>query len=150
MTAYEEYKAHLRRDAAEIAALKEKSLRIAAARRLSSVMSDTKWLKLQSAVHELPFPPPALLKRLTDDGEPREWPEIPPRFTGDWSSYWEEGLPPFFDIEWLKVMPRYRRYRGRLLADEIVDETDEFAAALKRTGVPHEEENGCFTLYGYR
>jgi hypothetical protein len=149
VTAYEEFKSRLKLHAEYLGALKEKTLKIAAERRLFPVMNDTKWLELQSAVYDLPFPPSYRIKCVTDDGDPKEWMEDAPRYIGDWSSYWDEGLPPFFDIEWLKVLPRYGKYRGRLVADEILDETEEFIALLLRIGIQFKEKNGRFTIYGY-
>jgi hypothetical protein len=98
----------------------------------------------------LPFPPPYNLKCVTDDEEPGGFSTDAPHYVGDWSCYWEEGLPPFFNIEWMEVLPRYGKYRGRLVADEILDETDEFIALLTRIGISYEKKNGCIVIYGYQ
>lgn len=39
--------------------------------------------------------------------------------------------------------------QGRLIADEIIDETEEFISILKKYNIPYEEDNGCFIIYGY-
>ncbi|MDR3353717.1 MAG: hypothetical protein LBO21_01610 [Synergistaceae bacterium] len=67
---YEEYKSHLRRYAESVEELRKAVHGITAEKRLFPVMNDTKWLELQNAVDELPFPPPYRLKCVTEDDEP--------------------------------------------------------------------------------
>ena len=112
-------------------------------------MNDTKWLELQKAIDTLPFPPPFIFKSVTDD-RPIGQLEDAPRWLGDWSSFWEEGLPPFFDIELIKVRPRRGIYNGRLVADKIIDETEEFIEILEKYSIPYENENRTITIYGYK
>jgi hypothetical protein len=150
MTAYKEYRSRLQQDAEYIEALRGKVRRIVSEKSLFPAMNDTKWLELQSAVCGLPFPPPYNLKCVTDDDEPGDFSTDAPHYLGDWSSYWDEGLPPFFNIERVDVLPRYGKHRGRLVADEILDETAEFIAILERIGIPYEEKNGIVVIYGYR
>ncbi|MDR3353716.1 MAG: hypothetical protein LBO21_01605 [Synergistaceae bacterium] len=75
-----------------------------------------------------------------------------PRYVGDWSGFWDggEALPLFLNIEWLEVLPRNGKHRGRLIADEVLDETDAFIALLKRINIPDEEKNGRVVIYGYK
>jgi hypothetical protein len=147
---FDEYKARLEMYG-HIADLKEKVQKTVAEKRLCSVMNDTKWLELQDAVYELPFLPPNIVKCVTyDDEYPIGQLLDAPTYIGDWSSFWEEGLPEFFTIEWMRVRPRHGKHRGRLVDPEILDETREFEAILKRLHIPHEEQDGTFTIYGYR
>jgi hypothetical protein len=155
MTEFEEYKTRLQQWSG-YAELKETVHNIIVQKGLSSVMNDTKWLKLQKAIDSLPFPPPFSERLLTYTDDYPISPMVEGLRTcygnchGNWSSFWEEGLAPFFVIEWLKVKPRYAKYRGRLVADEIFDETEEFVALLKKLSIPYEEENGLFMIYGYK
>ena len=150
MNEFEQYKEHLQKYE-HIAEFKKKVMKIVFRKNLSSVMNDTKWLELQKAIEILPFPPPYTVKSVTYEDD---WSngnlEDAPRYVGDWSNFWEEGLPPFFTIEWMKVRPRYGKYRGRLVADEIFDETEEFIAILEKYSIPYENENGTITIYGYK
>lgn len=120
-------------------------------RQLISEMNDSRWIALQQAVSHLPFPPPFLLKQVTDTQAPEyDLQSKIPSWTGDWTNYYEEGMPPFFMIEWIKVRAQLSRHRGRLIADEIIDATEEFRAILLKLRLPYTEDNGIFTLYGYR
>ena len=149
MDELENYKEHIRRHSWD--ELKEQVLQIAAQKGLASVMNDTKWIELKKAVATLPFPPPYIVKCITEeDCRATEQFDKVPRYIGDWSYYYEEGMPPFFTIEWIKVLPKYGKYRGRLIADEIIDETPELIAILQKYNIPYYEENGIFTIYGYK
>jgi len=151
MIDYEEYKSQIR-SYAFLADLRKKTNRIIAEKQLSLVMNDTKWLKLQNAVSDLPFLPPYICKCVTyDDDYNIGSLSDAPAFLGDWSSFWEEGIPaPFFNIEWIKVRPRHGKYKGMLVDNEILDETSVFVALLDKYSIPYEEENGIFTIYGYK
>lgn len=146
LSAWERYKAHSQNDAG-ITKLKAQ-VAAATLQRLSAAMNDTKWLELQQAVAALPFPPAYVVKLLTEDGVPTL--DHAPTYWGNWGLYYEEGLPPFFNIEWMQVAPRYSKHRGSLVADEVIDASAAFEAVLQRYGIPYEEENGIFTIYGYR
>lgn len=125
---------------------KEKVMRIASEKRLYSVMNNTKWKELQNAIRELPFPPPYEMKYITDKDDPPEF-DKDVSYLGDWT---DEPLIPFFRIEWIKVRPRYIKYRGSLINGELVDETDEFISILRKYSIPYEEKQGTFIIYGYQ
>ena len=114
-------------------------------RGLAGFMNDTRWRVLIEGVYaDLPFPPGFQLKPVT--GEPD--PEPNTRALAYWGS-WDE-LQPFFALEWLRVVPRYRSHRGQLVADEIVDCTDAFRALLQRLRIPFREDAArTFWIFGY-
>ena len=121
-------------------------MRAEATRRgLAGFMNDTRWRSLVHAVHaELPFPPGFQLKPVTADPDPEPDTAALP-YWGAWGE-----LEPFFAIEWLRVVPRYRKPLGQLVADEIVDETDAFRTLLQRLRIPfREDEERTFWIYGY-
>lgn len=115
-------------------------------KQLSSVMNNTKWRELKDAVlHTLPFPPPYQAKYVLEDKL------FPEDFEGDvwyWGD-WEEGLLPFYEVEWIRVRPRYQQHRGKLVAPEIVDCTDEFISILQMHNIPFKQENDSIYIYGY-
>jgi len=114
-------------------------------RGLASFMNRTRWERLCEAVDtELPFPPAFNLKTVLGEREaPMDTRAAP--FFGDWGE-----LEPFFEIEWLRVVPRYSRHVAMLLPDEVVDCTDAFRDLLVRLGIPfHEDEARTFWIYGY-
>lgn len=132
-------------------ALKNKVVKSVTQRGLGSVMNDTKWLELQSAVGRLPFPPPYVEKRVLDASTFEEVIIADnPQFVGDWSPFYQEGMSLFFAIEYIKVRPRFATYQGRLVAPEIRDATKEFEEILRELHIPFEEEEGTFIIYGYR
>lgn len=114
-------------------------------RGLASFMNSTRWRALVDAVHaELPFPPPFQLQPVLGEREP-PWALEAVDYWGAWSE-----LEPFFAIEWLRVLPRYRKPVGRLVADDWVDCTEAFRALLNRLRVPHREDDaGSVWIYGY-
>ena len=114
-------------------------------RGLASFMNRTRWEALRKAVHaELPFPPAFQLRWVTGDPEPF----MDPDAVIGWGA-WDE-LEPSFAIEWIRVIPRYRKHRGRLVADEVVDCTDAFRELLVRLGIPFGEDGkATFWIYGY-
>lgn len=120
-------------------------------RGLASFMNDTKWLKLQEAIESLPFPPAYIAKIVghEDEGEIGTLDQNP-HYHGDWSPYYWEGMPLFFEIEWLKIIPRYAEYRGQLIAPKIIDETDELRQVLVENSIYHEEAHGIFMIFGYK
>ncbi|TCD29018.1 hypothetical protein EZ456_02335 [Pedobacter psychrodurus] len=130
---------------------KEKIRKIVTKKGLSSVMNDTKWLKLQNAIKQLPFPPPYIEKLIIED---KTYEEVKisktPHWLGNWEPFYNEGMYLFFTIEYIKVRPCYAEHRGNLVAPKIFDETEEFKNLLKELHIPYEEDEGIFTIFGYR
>jgi len=82
---------------------------------------------------ELSLFPPYIMERVTVSDKCNVGKlDDAPRCIGNWSSYWQEGMPPFFNIEWINVRPRHGIYRGRLVDDDVLDATEEFIAILKK------------------
>jgi hypothetical protein len=127
----------------EVQRLKE----IAAARGLASFMNDTKWRELCLEIQRLPFPPSYQSKSLYEEGPCPPKIEDPSTGWGDWAKTPEASLG--FDIEWIRIVPRYRRHIAMLLAPEILDCSDELRSALVRLKLPFVEELGFFTVYGH-
>ncbi|MBC1694433.1 hypothetical protein JL739_11285 [Listeria welshimeri] len=150
---YNEYKYYLAQHDDWITKLKLRVANITKEKKLYPIMNDSKWLSLQFAIDEsLAFPPPYIDKYVTDEKEPdlTEIYQKIPTYHGDWSNYYEEGLPPLFNIEWLKVIPKYSQFQGHLIDGEIFDETIAFRELLLKENIPYEEERGVFTIYGYQ
>jgi hypothetical protein len=116
-------------------------------RGLVSVMNDTKWRELQQAVRsELPFTPPYQLKVVLKDVPDVEQFDKDVDYLGDWAN---ECLCPFFEIEWIRVRPRYLHRRGRLLAPEVRSVEAQFLAILHRYHIPHRRNGDSIWIYGY-
>lgn len=148
---YEEYKTIISHHSNYICKLKIKVSAIIAKKQLVSFMNDTKWLELQYAVKELSFPPPYILRCVTDGNDIAEpFFEKIPWWIGDWSNYYHEGLPALFNIEWIKVCPQLSKYRGRLVENEVLDETEAFRTILNRLNIPYDRKDNIFTIYGYK
>jgi hypothetical protein len=108
-------------------------------------MNDPKWLKLIEAISMLPFPPQYIEKIVgvdEDKGADKvlETVDTPPYY-GNWSPFYEEGLPLFFEIEWIKIIPRYAEHRGYLVSPKIHDETESLRHILLDHSIPHEVEH---------
>lgn len=146
----EKYKYYTSNDP-DILAEKEKIRKIVTKKGLSSVMNDTKWLKLQNAIKQLPFPPPYIEKLVINDNTHEEV-KIggAPHWFGNWEPFYREGMYLFFTIEYIKVRPFYAEHMGSLIAPKILDETKEFKHLLTELHIPYEEEEGTFTIFGYR
>jgi hypothetical protein len=146
----EKYKYYTLNDP-DILAEKEKIRKIATKKGLSSVMNDTKWLKLQNAIKQLPFPPPYIGKLIIDD---KTYEEVKiskaPHWLGNWDPFYNEGMHLFFTIEYIKVRPCYAEHSGTLVGPKIFDETEEFKLLLTALNIPYEEDEGIFTIFGYR
>ena len=115
-------------------------------RGLASFMNRTRWDVLRKAVaEELPFPPPF---QLQDVRGPREtlWDSDEVGYQGDWS---DESLEPVVGIEWLRVVPRYQKHVGALVAPETIDCGDQFRDLLIRLRLPWREDERGFWIYGY-
>lgn len=133
--------------------LKEKAFQIVQERNLTSVMNKTKWNELRiSMLEETPFPPPYIIKFLFDKESPEEtiFQHIP--YLGNWHESY--CYPPFFNasftIEWIKIRPYYYKSQGLLLDSKIVDATETFLKILEKHSIPFEEENGIYTIFGYK
>lgn len=117
-----------------------------AERNLISLMNDTKWRKLQDAViNTLRFPTPYQGKYLLDDLVYPEEFEKDVWYWGDWI----EGIVPFYNVEWIRVRPRYLKHRGRLVSPEIIDITDDFVNILKELSIPYRLDHDTYYIYGY-
>ncbi|GKV54477.1 hypothetical protein NCCP2222_04240 [Sporosarcina sp. NCCP-2222] len=115
-------------------------------RNLASVMNDTKWRELQDAVlNELLFPPPYQIKYVMEDQLYPEEFESDVWYWGDWI----EGIDPFYNVEWIRVRPRYLKHRGRLVSPEVVDIADDFGKILKELSIPYRLDQDTYTIYGY-
>ena len=114
-------------------------------RGLASFMNRTRWERLCEAVcTELPFAPAFDLQTVLGKREAPMALRAAP-FFGDWCA-----LEPFFEIEWLRVVPRYSRHVAMLLLDEVVDCSDAFRDLLIRLRIPfREDEAATFWIYGY-
>ncbi len=135
----------------DVLAAKEKVRKIVAQRGLSAIMNDTKWLKLQSSIDKLPFPP-AYVEKLVLEDQTFEAVQISdaPDWLGDWSPVYQEGMFLFFAIEYIKVRPFYAEPSGRLVVPKIVDESQEFEKLLNELHIPYEEDKGTYIIYGYK
>lgn len=132
--------------------LKEKVFQIISERQLCSYMNNTKWNKLITAIHlEMSFPPAFVIKYLTQETVPHSLMEISDvDYWGDWSG---ENFPTqeyYFHIEWIKIRPRYLKYRGKIIDPALIDESHILNDILKRYHISFEEENGLYCIYGYR
>lgn len=131
---------------------KKKVYSIIEKRNLCSYMNNTKWDEFITAVrNEMPFPPPFDIKYMTQENAPES--KVLNEDVAYWGAWHGENFPPredYFNIEWIKVRPRYLKYRGKLIAHEVVDESKTFEAILIRYNIPYVEENGLYCIYGYR
>ena len=151
LTLFEKYKYFTGKDAT-IVKLKQHVREIAKRRNLSSVMSDTKWLELQQNIESLLFPPAYNEKLIQWDKASFTFKDFknPPKYQGDWSSFWEEGLPIFFTIEWLEIRGTHQIQQGRLVPPKILDTTEELVQLLNKLNIPFEQERDIITIYGYK
>ncbi|MDE5556289.1 MAG: hypothetical protein K2J32_01165 [Ruminococcus sp.] len=134
--------------------LKEKVRKIVHQRNLCSYMNDTKWNELRNAMmNEMPFSPPYIVKFLFEDKAEREeyfFQDV--YYSCDWyyvfaiENHYFNGA---FAVEWIKVRPRYLKYRGQLIEPEIIEAENEFIEILKKYSIPYEESNGVYCIYGY-
>jgi len=120
-----------------------------AKRGLVLVMNDTKWRELQSSVRaELPFAPPYQLKVVLNPHPYPEHFEVDVNYLGDWG---EECLSPFYEIEWIRVRPRFlhRRLWERTVSPEVRSVESEFLAILHRHNIPYRRDEGSIWIFGY-
>lgn len=125
---------------------KAKVIQVVSERQLASIMNNTKWEELQTAVlNTLPFPPPYQAKYVLEDVPyPNEF-EDDVWYMGDWI----EGLMPFFHIEWIRVRARRVVKKGMLIQPEVTDITEEFIRILKDYSIPYYRDNQSIYIYGY-
>lgn len=115
-------------------------------RQLSSVMNNTKWRRLQSAIkEEFPITPSFQVKFLLDDyANPEEFGEEN-WYSGDW----EVDLHPYFALEWIRVNLKVKSSEGLLLESKVTDYADEFIQLLKRLKIPFVKEDSTILILGY-
>lgn len=143
---------YLTKNDLDIVKYKHEILKIVSKRGLGSYMNTTKWLQLQKEVEKLPFLPNYHAKLITD--ETFDFKKIiklqNSSCFGDWSPYYMEGMPLFFSIEYLIVIPTYAKFQGRLVNDKVIDITYKFKTILEKNNIPFEIKNGNFIIYGYK
>lgn len=117
-----------------------------ARRGLVSVMNNTKWKALATALKtELPFPPAYQRKDiLIDAPEPEEFEE-----DVWWHGDWTEGILPFVSIEWVRIRPLYLKHRAKLLNPEIIDEEEDLLKVLTKLRIPFKRGSDSIWIYGY-
>ncbi|MFB6366342.1 DUF6678 family protein [Paenibacillus elgii] len=125
---------------------KQKVQAVVNKKQLASIMNNTKWGQFQkSVIDTLPFTPAYQVKYVLEDAP------YPENFEEDvwyWAD-WEQGIHPFYSVEWLRVRPRYVKNRGRLIEPEIIDITGEFIEMLQKLKIPFVKENSTICIYGY-
>ena len=151
-TIYAQYKKFVNSNFAE---LKHETELIARRKGLSSVMNDTKWLKLQTAILSMPgFEPAYTVQLLTDEIEHSPGFEKVPAYSGCWEFLFENdeySLPPFFNIEWIAIQPLHEIYKGKLVKPEIIDKSDLLLDIFHKYHIPFEQEDEhTFVIYGYK
>lgn len=125
--------------------LRDEVQRVADFRRLEHTMNQERWRHLDRILDQLPFRPPYQYKSLLEDTP------YPEPFEED-VSYWSSGLDDaghWFEIEWIRLRPRYLKHQGRLVAPEMIDCADTLRAALVDAGIPFAEEAGDFRIACY-
>lgn len=126
--------------------LQEKAQNAARLRGLRQEASQEAWRKLDQILDELPFRPPYQYKSLLEE---RPYPDP---FDAD-VAYWGSSLDDagsWFEIEWIRLRPRYLVSRGRLVSPETRDCSQELRAALTSAGIPFDEADGDFRIDFYR
>lgn len=152
-TIYSKYKEFIDSNCTD---LKDEVEMIVRRRGLSSIMNDSKWLKLQTAILSIPkFEPIYGVQLLTDEIEHSPVFEVPTLpIYGDWEliyENWEYAPPPFFNIEWMAIQPLDKIYKGRLVNPEIIDKSNILMEILHKYNIPFEKEDEhTFVIYGYK
>lgn len=125
---------------------KKKVIAALAERNLVPILNDTKWRELQEAVmNNLLFTPPYQAKYLLENVVHPEEFEDDVWYLGDW----DEGILPFYSVEWIRVRPRYVKDRGALIDPEVIDITDDFLDLLKKISIPYRLDHDSVYIYGY-
>jgi hypothetical protein len=126
--------------------LKQKVQEVVIKKQLSAIMNNTKWELLRKSVQEsLQFPPSYQVKYVLEDTPYPEHFEDDIWYLGDW----EQGIRPFYSVEWIRVRPRYLKHRGMLINPEVIDITEEFVSMLQRLRIPFVKEESTICIYGY-
>jgi hypothetical protein len=115
-------------------------------RGLGGLLNDTKWCVIQSVMRSLPFPPPYQRKDILHNAPEGLGFDADVFYHGDW----EEGIHPFFSIEWLRIRPRCLVHVARLLPPKVHDCELELIAALESASIAYEKRDDCIWIYGYR
>lgn len=131
---------------------KTKNRQIIQDKQLISYMNDTKWIKLQHAVQHLDFPPAYIVKLLTEEQDEAyeiNFMENIPTYWGNWNAVYEEGMPFFFNIEYMIVQSRLSKHQGMLIDPLIQNECDAFRKIINELGLVFQEKNYCFKICAY-
>ena len=131
--------------------LKDKVFNVVCERDLCSYMNNTKWNELITAVKtEMPFLPAFSIKYVTQESVVQSIIETEDvDYFGDWNG---ENFPPkeyYFNIEWIKVRPRYLKHQGKLIEPKLVDESKKFEEILHKYNIPFDKKEGLYCIYGY-
>jgi hypothetical protein len=130
---------------------KEKVMEILSRKGMYSCMNNTKWKELQSAIGDLPFPPPYVLKDICEEEADVPLFDKDVSYWGDWGDEALYNWGEYFAIEWIKVRPRYIRRHGRLMPEIVAgDVAEELLVMLKKYNIPYEVDDDVFIIYGYR
>ncbi|MDY3914039.1 MAG: DUF6678 family protein [Phocaeicola sp.] len=151
-TIFSQYKEFINSNYTE---LKDEVELIVRRKQLSSIMNDTKWLKLQTAIlSTAEFEPAYIVQLLTDEIEYSPVFGRTPTYLGDWKlifENWEYAPPPFFNIKWMAIQPLLEIHKGRLVNPEIIDKSDILLNILHKYHIPFEKEHEhTFIIYGYK
>lgn len=122
-------------------------------KKMISSMSDSKWIKLQIAMLNLDSPPAYFAKLITETKDyafEQSFITQIPNYIGNWNAVYEEGMPFFFNIEYIIIRPLLRKFRGALIDDLIINQSNTIRRILRDLNIPFEEENLCFRVHGYR
>lgn len=129
---------------------KKKVLNVIQERNLYGLMNNTKWKELQNAMtQEMSFPPPYVLKTITEiENEQHDFTEEV-TWLGDWG---DEAMcwGDYYLIEWVKIRPRYLQYQANLILEKMIDETNQLESILDKYSIPYEEEHGVYIIHGYK
>ncbi|GAB1855804.1 hypothetical protein MHTCC0001_06390 [Flavobacteriaceae bacterium MHTCC 0001] len=150
LTDEEQYK-YLTQHDADIVKYKERVFNIVKQKGLGSYMNDSKWLQLQKEIIKLDFSPPYLEKLVTDNEF--RYANVDTNnvsFFGDWAPFYKGGMPLFFDIEYLMIIPRRKEYVGKQVNDKTLDISEKLKEILTKINIPFETNCNNFIVYGYK
>lgn len=135
----------------DISKYKRKVMQLVESRNMVSCMNTTKWNEFRDAVlEEMPFSPPFIIKDIFEEDKDKLYFshfQKDVNYLGDWDYVY---FYPFVGIEWIKVRPRYIKFRGNLIEGDIMDATNKFIEILNKYTIPYVEEDGLFTIWGYK